>query len=284
MQSSASEQAKEAVVLGVISGKGGVGKSVFCVNFSLALSQLGKKVLIVDLDIGMGNIEQLMGLASPCHIADILERHVSIWEAVVNGPENVSFISGGNGFLELFRFDEQHITRFLEQIGRFRNSYDFIIFDFGAGLSDEALRFVLAVSEIILLTTPEPTAMADGYSAVKMIHAGNPGLPFSCVVNQVDSVKEGKETWERLSAVARRFLDVDLRWLCALHRDKAVVQSVKAQRPYLLLHPNAKISVEMRLLARTFLAGQGFKSPDASYTRFLSQLKKWFKPMGGSKR
>ncbi|WKB34852.1 MinD/ParA family protein [Terrilactibacillus sp. S3-3] len=238
----------------------------------------------MDLDIGMGNIEQLMGIPSSRHIVDMLTDHFSIWEAVVSGPENVSFISGGNGFLELFRLDERHIARFLQQIGQFKNSYDFIIFDFGAGLSDEALQFVLAVSEIILLTTPEPTAMADAYSALKMIHAGNPDLPFSCVINQADSVKEGKETWKRLADVARHFQGVDLRWLCALHRE-AVIQSVKAQKPYLLLHPKAKISLEMRLLARTFIARQGFKSPEASFTRFLSQLKKkWVKPMGGSKR
>ncbi|RYL95325.1 MinD/ParA family protein [Sporolactobacillus sp. THM7-4] len=276
-----SHTVSEAEVIGVFSGKGGVGKSVFSVNFSIALSQLKKRVLIVDLDIGMGNIEQLVNHPAHCHIADWIKGRLPLNRVIEEGPGHVAFISGGSGLQELFRLDEENLHFFLEQMKLIKNSYDYIIFDFGAGITSDTLQFVLAVHRLILITTPEPTAMADGYSALKMICSKNAGIPLACVVNQVSKAGEGKETWERLSSVCRRFIGADVKWLMALHGDPSVIRSVRAQVPCLLLYPGTRFSIEMRLLARSFIAGENASPGIPVFSSFLNKVRAYFKLSGG---
>ncbi|RYM07165.1 MinD/ParA family protein [Sporolactobacillus sp. THM7-7] len=273
--------APEAKVIGVVSGKGGVGKSVFCVNFSIALSQLKKKVLIIDLDIGMGNIEQLMNSPVKYHIVDWMTGKVPLSEVVAEGPGQIGFISGGNAFLHTFRVGEKDLHVFLSRMNELKNKYDYILFDFGAGVSDDSLLFILAVNQIILITTPEAPALTDGYSVLKMICSKNPDLPVSCVVNQVFSAAEGEEAWRRLSRTAERFIGTNIQWLRSLHHDKAVIRSVKAQVPGIILYPRARYSTEMKLLARSFLALNHAESNAQTFSSFLSKAFHYLKKAGG---
>lgn len=272
---------REARVVGVFSGKGGVGKSVFCVNFSIALGQLNRRVLIIDLDVGMGNIEQLLGEAAPHDITDCIHDRLQLADAVVRGPDNISFIPGGNGLSEIFRMSGQNLRIFLEQLDRIKTDYEYIIFDFGAGVTDGMLSFILAVHQMILITTPEPPAVADAYSALKIICSKNSNIPISCVVNQVSHLQEGKQTWLRLSEVAKRFIGVDIKWLSALHRDGAVVRSVREQVPCIVRYPHARLSSEMRLLARAFLVQSQDGQSVVLFSSFLNKVRKYFEGRGG---
>lgn len=268
----------EAVVIGVISGKGGVGKSVFSVNFSVALSQLGKRMLIIDLDVGMGNIEHLVGRSSLPHIADCVHDQLQLSDAIFRGPGNISFIAGGNGLSTLFRPGGKRLDSLLEQIEQIKERYDFIIFDFGAGVTDDMLHYVLAVHQMILVTTPEPPALADGYSALKMICSKNTRLSVSCVVNMTGNLHEGKETWQRLSEAARKYIHVDLKWLTALHRDNAVIRSVREQSPCVIRYPHSRFSIDMRLLARAFLVQC---QHEQAVSPFVLRVKKYFELLRG---
>ncbi|MDD9147046.1 MULTISPECIES: P-loop NTPase [unclassified Sporolactobacillus] len=271
----------EAVVIGVISGKGGVGKSVFSVNFSIALSEMGKKMLIIDLDIGMGNIEHLVGRSSLPDIADCAHDHLQLSDAIFKGPGNISFIAGGNGLSTLFRPDGEHLDAFLRQIEQIKRNYDFILFDFGAGVTDDMLHYILAVHQMILVTTPEPPAMADGYSALKIICSKNAALPVFCVVNMTGNSREGKETWQRLSGAAKKYIHIDLQWLTALHRDNAVIRSVREQSPCVLRYPHSRFSIDMRLLARAFLVQYQHEQAVSSFSPFVLRVKKYFELLRG---
>lgn len=266
-------------VLAVVSGKGGVGKSVFCVNFSTALSQLGKKVVIIDLDIGMGNVEFLMGIDSKVHIVDMIKDRIPIWDVITKSSEDVAFISGGSGFLNLFQLNDDDLSYFLSQIKELKEAYDFIIFDFGAGVTNDTLKVIMAVHEIILVTTPEPPALTDAYSMLKMVHSRDSGLPVACVINQTEDEREGRTVWTKLSGVSKRFLDKEVKLLAVLPRDKVVVLSVKEQTPYMLLSPHAKISVKMAQLTRNYLNYQQ-NHTKPSFTTFLTRLKDFLEKKG----
>ena len=181
-----------AKTLAVISGKGGVGKSNFSLNFAISLAQKGKKILLFDMDIGMGNIDILLGKHSPYRIIDFFEHGLSLAEIMTIGPEQVSIITGGTGLTNLFTLDETKFSRFMEEFNEFLKQYDYIIFDMGAGMTEDSVKFLLCVDELIVIATPEPTAVMDAYSIMKYLHSINNELPFFLVCNRVLSQK-GRE-------------------------------------------------------------------------------------------
>ena len=181
-----------AKTLAVISGKGGVGKSNFSLNFAISLAQTGKKILLFDMDIGMGNIDILLGQHSQYSIIDFFEHDRSLAEIMTIGPEQVAFITGGTGLTNLFTLDEMKFSRFMEEFNEFLKQYDYIIFDMGAGITEDSVKFLLCVDELIVIATPEPTAVMDAYSIMKYLHSINNELPYFLVCNRVISQK-GRE-------------------------------------------------------------------------------------------
>lgn len=279
----------QGVVAGILSGKGGVGKSVFSLNFAISLCRLKKSVLLVDLDVGMGNIEQMLGKSAGLSIADCIHDKLRLEDVIFKGPDNLSCIAGGSSLGDLFRFDEQNLEAFVDQIEEIRWHYDYVLFDFGAGVSDNMLHFLLAAQQIILITTPEPPAMADAYSALKILLHHNMNLNVHCVVNMVDNFQEGKDTWIRLSQAANRFIGTDVSWLTALHRDKAVLRSVREQVPCVVQAPRSRYSVEMRLLAASFLIGSGSGPQDHPYDTsglhsFAGRVRNYLRVLGRRRR
>src|SRR5699024_1692753 len=150
--------------IAVISGKGGVGKSTTVLNFAIEMQNKGKRVLIFDLDIGMGNIDILLGQPSKYTILNFLEEFLPIHDMIETGPKGLSYIAGGSGFNDLLELDEAKLNYFFSQYELLTKDYDYIFFDLGAGVSKSSLAFILASDECFLVTTPEPTSIADAYS------------------------------------------------------------------------------------------------------------------------
>ncbi|GAE91608.1 flagellar synthesis regulator FleN [Gracilibacillus boraciitolerans JCM 21714] len=144
-----------AKTIAIVSGKGGVGKSNIALNFSLALANEGKKVLLFDLDIGMGNIDILLGKSSRYSIINMFENNLSIYDIIESGPNSLSYIAGGSGQDHIFYLDEERVNFFIEQLELLLTKYDYIIFDMGAGVTRETIHYILAVDECMLVTTPE---------------------------------------------------------------------------------------------------------------------------------
>ncbi|MFC7392568.1 AAA family ATPase [Scopulibacillus cellulosilyticus] len=263
----------EAKAIAVVNGKGGVGKSVFTVNFSIALGSFGKKVLIIDLDNGRGNIEYLLGIKAKSNFLEIIKGSLPIHECVVQGPKQVSYVSGDGGFSELFHLDTKSLDTFLNQLDQLKSRYDFIIFNIGAGTSQGILSFIQAAHEIILVTNPEPTALADAYSILKLATLKDKNLPVSCVLNEVNNKREGQQAWLKLSTVSKRFLNKDIECLVTISRDKAVIRSVKEQHPCILSQTSTIFAREIMTAAKQYLRCQKEK-PVTSYRTFLTRLKK----------
>ncbi len=240
-------------VLAVTSGKGGVGKSNFSLNFALSLTELGQKVIVLDADLGLANLDVLMGISPKYNLFQMVEYRYSIWDIIEKGPGGVEFIAGYSDFSKLNMLDEQKISYLFEQLNQLEGYADIVIIDTGAGLSRESLQFILAADEVFIVTTPEPTSITDAYAIIKMLHSKNPFMIPRLVVNRSTSSLEGLTTADRISTVAKRFLNVDLFFIGALSDDQNVSKSVKRQVPFYIAFPNTEASVDIRKIAKIFL-------------------------------
>ncbi|UJF27120.1 MinD/ParA family protein [Planococcus sp. 107-1] len=230
-----------------------MGKSNFALNFALSLVQQNKKVLIFDVDLGFANIDVLLGRSPQESIATMIEKNLSIWDIIEEGPNGLQFISGGTGFDEMFRLDETKMTKFFDELSQIQGHVDYIILDTGAGLSYENLRFILAADDVILVTTPEPTSITDAYSVVKMVHAKDENVHIKLVINQCTSDKEGTQTAENFKKVTEQFLNKQIGTLGYIPSDAQVPSAVKKQVPFTLAYPNGQASKAMQALTCDYL-------------------------------
>ncbi|EXX91305.1 cobyrinic acid a,c-diamide synthase [Paenibacillus darwinianus] len=241
-------------ILTVTSGKGGVGKSNFSLNFALTLQRLGKRVLVFDADIGMANIDVLMGASTPYNLYHLLKREKSIWDIIHVGPLGIHFIAGGSGFKDLIDLSDAELDYFGDQIGKLHGHYDLILFDTGAGLSKETVKFIVAAQETVVVTTPEPTSITDAYALIKMVKAMNHDVDFKLVVNRAIDGREGKQTADKIGLVARQFLQMELPLLGVVMDDANVTKAVKRQVPFTLAYPGGDAAKSIEDIAKRFLA------------------------------
>ncbi|MFY4773904.1 MinD/ParA family protein [Metabacillus sp. RGM 3146] len=265
-----------AKTFAVASGKGGVGKSNFILNFSLSLAMQNKKVLLFDLDIGMGNIEILLGESAGKNIVDFFEKDVPLEEVIQTGPEGLSYISGGSGLSVLFELGEEKFHYFLSELETVFDRYDYIIFDMGAGISEDSLKFLLSADEIFLITTEEPTSLTDAYAVVKYITQRNSGIPISMIVNRVYSEQDGYGVYQRFSSALNRFLSIEIKLLAILPDDDIVRKSVVRQIPFVIEYPKSKISKAVLQTAFEFLESREGVLKNNSSIPFLAKLKSFF--------
>jgi flagellar biosynthesis protein FlhG len=266
------EEGRTTRVVTVTSGKGGVGKSNFSLNFALSLQRLGKKVLVFDADIGMANIDVLMGISSTYNLYHLLKQEKTIWEIVQEGPEGLNFIAGGSGFRDLMDLSQEQLDRFEVEISKLHGKYDVILFDTGAGLSKETVKFITAAQETIVVTTPEPTSITDAYALIKMVKSMEVDVHFKLIVNRAADPREGKQTADKIAMVAQRFLQSDLPHLGILPDDPNVSKAVKRQIPFTVAYPGSEASVAIDRIARHFLEIPQSSTASSGVKGFLHKM------------
>ncbi|MCK0470772.1 MinD/ParA family protein [Halalkalibacter sp. APA_J-10(15)] len=267
----ATEATKEAKVIAVVSGKGGVGKSNVCLNFALSLTRLGKKVAIFDLDIGMANLDILMGVSSTYTIMDVLENELSIWDIIENSEDGLAYIAGGSGFSSFVELTDSKIHRFFNQLELIGQHFDFVFLDMGAGATKASMQFILAANEIFVVTTPEPTSITDAYAMVKYIHLSDEQIPMYLLINRAESEKEAKDTEQNFKRVTLQFLGKHLLPLGYVPFDDKVTKSVKSQKPFVLLYPQTKASQSIAQMASSYI---GIKeSTPSKFGQFIKKMK-----------
>lgn len=243
---------KKARTIAVISGKGGVGKSNIALNFSLELVNRKKRTILFDLDIGMGNINILLGLQPKRTIVDLFNDRLSIFDIIEEGPGNLHYIAGGSGLNNFVQLSDRTKEHFYEQYQKLENMYDYIIFDMGAGINEDSLSFILAADECIVVTTGEPTSFTDAYSIIKQIvsHGGN--MPLFAIINRAKSNND-LTTLKRFQQVVKQFLNINIQPLGIIPDDKHVNEAVMRQIPYLLLDKRAPAAKSIQQLADNYL-------------------------------
>ncbi|AKG35208.1 MinD/ParA family protein [Paenibacillus durus] len=265
-----------ARIITVCSGKGGVGKSNFTLNFALALKSMGKRVLLFDADIGMANLDILMGVSAKYNLYHLLGREAGIEQIIQSGPNNLPFIAGGSGMKELFSLSESDLNYFTSQIATMADEMDYILFDTGAGLSKETMNFIASTDDCLVVTTPEPTAITDAYALMKVVHTSHPNIAFKLIVNQVSSMKEATATSDKIRLTARRFLQVDIPFLGFISSDNHVVQAVKRQIPFSLAYPNSAAAKDLHRLTLRYLSSDR-SSSSAELQGIKGFISKWLR-------
>lgn len=233
-------------VITITSGKGGVGKSSIAVNLAIALSQLGKRVVILDADFGLANIEVMLGIRPAYNLADLMFRGKNLSDIITPVSENIGFISGGSGIQELTNLSKDQIIYLIRKLVELDQTVDIIIIDTGAGIADSVLEFVAASSEVFLVATPEPTSITDAYALLKTLNRKSDfsieDTVIKMIANRVTPEENGEELFEKLSTVVTRFLNLKLEYLGHIPMDNNVSKAVMRQRPAICEYPNSNFS------------------------------------------
>ncbi len=234
---------KPVRVMSVSSGKGGVGKSNIVINLSLALDRLGYRVLIMDADLGLANIDVLLGLTPKFNMSHVLNGQKMLDEVIVDGPGRVKIMPASSGIQELTRLTDEQKLLFLELLDGLETDTDILLIDTGAGISDTVLYFNLAANERIIVVTPEPTSLTDAYALIKVLYSRHGERHFRILVNSAANESAGKAIFGKISKVADHFLDgLSLDYMGTIPHDTAVTKSVLQQRALLEAFPETPAS------------------------------------------
>lgn len=233
----------EARVITVTSGKGGVGKSNTAINLAIQFRKMDKKVVILDADFGLANIEIMFGTVPQHNFCDMIYQGKSMKEIITWGPMDVGFISGGSGIAGLSNLSREYLTYIIRNLKELDSIADVIIIDTGAGISDSVLEFLVASGEILLVTTPEPTSITDSYSLLKALRRHpdfeEQAIRIKMVANKVFGQEEGKILFDKLNSVVTRYLSLPMEYLGAVPNDAHLSKAVMQQMPVSLQNPGA---------------------------------------------
>ncbi|MCL2665116.1 MAG: MinD/ParA family protein [Defluviitaleaceae bacterium] len=253
----AEETAKtvNARVMTVTSGKGGVGKSNFTVNLAVQLSKKQKRVVIIDADFGLANIEVLLGVSPSFTFKDIMTGTAEIEEALSDGPMGIKFLSGGSGLAALTDVNDRQITELLNNFVKLDAVADFILIDTGAGISKHVVDFIRASKEAVIITTSDPTSMTDAYAVIKSAVETEGEKPdFKVVVNRVYNPSEGREAFDKLRRVCEQFMGINIESLGNIPYDPYMIKAVKRQEPVSICFPNSDSSRCIEAISSKLLA------------------------------
>ncbi len=266
-----------ARVITVTSGKGGVGKSSVAINLAIQFRKMGQKVIILDADFGLANIEIMFGTAPQYNLSDLIYRGKRIRDIITWGPMEVGFISGGSGITGLTNLNKDYLSYIINNLSELDAIADTIIVDTAAGISDTVLEFLVASEEILLIATPEPTSLADSYSLLKALNRhprfSKEKTKVRVIANKVDVPKEGDALFGKLNAVVGNYLKIPIVYLGVIPRDSQLPKAVMHQMPVSLKTPASKSVAAFERIAANLMDKEKEQSlPKRGVAAFFSYI------------
>ena len=262
-----------AHILAVASGKGGVGKTHIAANLAICMAASGKKTLLLDGDLSLGNLDIVMDLNSKYNISHLISGRKNIDEIIHTGPAGLGVICGTSGLEQLANMTEFERQGLIQQLSRLQANNDVIVIDTAAGISKQVVSFCLAADHVLVITTPEAAAMADAYAMIKVLAGNDFNERISLIVNMAETVAEGRKTCRQIANVAKRFLNTTVYSAGILLRDERVTSAAKLRKPVVLAYPRAEITVSLSALAAKLSSSQGIASASDS---FFEKVVNWF--------
>ena len=241
---------RQTHVLSVVSGKGGVGKTMVAANLSIALAARGHRVILFDMDMGLANTDIMLGVEPQCTWSEVLSGRRAVDDVILDAPGDVAFVPGASGLTELANLSEFERHQLLTAMEQIENEYDIVMMDCGAGISRNVIEFAASADTVLVVTTPEPTSITDAYATIKTLvrdrsRSREPDTSVQSqglIVNLAESRREGRSTYERLAGVAARFLHLPITDYGYVLRDEHVIAAVRQRCPVILRYPRAPAS------------------------------------------
>lgn len=246
-----------ARIITVTSGKGGVGKSNTAINLACQLKKLGQRVIILDADFGLANIEIMFGTVPQHNLCDLIYQRKSITDIITWGPMDIGFISGGSGITGLANLGKDYLSYIINNLAKLDAIADVIIIDTGAGISDAVLDFLVASGEIFVVATPEPTSITDSYSLLKALNRhprfSREDSKIKVIANKVSTPEEGLCMFNKLNSVVNRYLKLPISYLGEIPQDAHLEDAVMQQMPVSMQSPNSKSAKAYERMAYTIM-------------------------------
>ena len=239
--------------IAVTSGKGGVGKTNIAANLAMIFRRYKKRVLLVDLDLGLANVDILLGLRPEYTLQDVIEGRKQMKDIILQGPDGIKFVPASSGIEELTSLSEKQKEALFKGFCDLDEELDIVIVDTGAGISSNVLSFVLASNEILLITTPEPTAITDAYAMIKALSRKRKDLNIKLLVNLSNSREEAELTMKKIASVTHRFLNINVQYLGYLLQDPNIPIAARLQRTFVKEYPNTTATSCLNNMVASFL-------------------------------
>lgn len=272
----AKKQQKKSRVIAIGSGKGGVGKTTLAINLSLALSELGKRVIILDADIGMANVEVLLKLNTPLNLTNVLKGECSLRDTLTPGPSGIKLLPGSSGISSFTNLNPIQFNRIIAGFSDLESECDIFIIDTGAGISDIVLKFLESADDLVLITTTEPHALMDTYGLTKALAYRNPEIKPFLIINQCETESEAFKCSETFNKAASRFLKLQPELIGWIYHDKKVTKSLKSQKPLYLTHPTTDYSLQIANIAKRLIGNKPVQERPSGIVTFIHKLKRNF--------
>jgi flagellar biosynthesis protein FlhG len=267
-----SKHQKRCMSLAITSGKGGVGKSAIALQLAITLSQMKKKVLVLDADLGLANIHLLLGIAPKYNIAHVVEGERELEEIVCTGPAGIDIIPAASGVESMANISEARLGALQRQFSRIERRYDYIFIDTGAGIGRSTLSFAESADQVLLVVTPEPTSLADAYATAKLIlEKGAKGI--SVIVNMASNDREGQEIFDKLNSLVLKFLKRRVHLGAIVPYDREITRMIKRQRSIMIEAPQRVLSRRLSLFARK-ISGYAPAEKSSFFSRLFGRVSK----------
>ncbi|CAM3031183.1 MinD/ParA family protein [Legionella worsleiensis] len=242
-------RSKPVTVIAVSAGKGGVGKSNVSVNLAVALAQLNKNVMLLDADLGLANVDIMLGLHTKYNLSHVMQGVCHLSDIILQGPNGIRVIPSASGTEFMTHLTHAEHAGIIDAFNELTDDLDYLIIDTAAGISDTVLSFARSSQELIVVVCDEPTSLTDAYALIKVMSKRYEWTHFHVLANMVRSMKDGRELFNKLFRVSEQFLDVQLDYLGAIPFDEHIHRAVKMQKPVLTAYPDAEASEALRELA-----------------------------------
>jgi flagellar biosynthesis protein FlhG len=237
-------------VLAVTGGKGGVGKTNVSINLSIALAAMGRRVMLLDADLGLANIDVLLGLHPQYDLSHVIRGERTLDEILVEGPEGIQVVPASSGIRQMASLSPAEHAGLIGAFSDVADDLEVLVIDTAAGISDSVINFSRAANEVLLVVCDEPASMTDAYAIVKLLNREYNITRFRVLANMVQSPQEGRDLYNKLVRVTDRYLDVMLNFLGAIPFDDSLKKAVKSQRSVMTAFPRSRIAQAFRSIAK----------------------------------